>query len=82
MQCISPYPRYSMYRRGKDDRSDETGVSLYLVADDWADVPVYPGVDDRAEVLVYPDVAMGTGVPMSGWPVGHCCCPTAHSHVG
>ena len=54
-----------MCRGGKDDRSDETGVSLYLVTDDWADVPVY---QDGVEVLVYLDVGMGTGVPI--YPAG------------
>ena len=39
-------------------------------------------VEDGDDVLVYPDVAMGTGVPMSGQPVGHCSCPTVLSPVG
>ena len=65
MRCISPYPRYSMYRWGKDDRSDETGVSLYPEADDWAEIPVYPGVGDGAEIPVYPGVGDGAKVPVN-----------------
>ena len=54
-----------MYRWGNDNRSDETGVSLYPEANDWAEVPVYLGVDDGAEIPVYPGVGDRAEVPMN-----------------